>query len=312
MLLTAKRYLARLRDCSARTWLLLLVVLLAVYSLHALHLDERFTRWSTAMGVAKSVPGGLLSEHYQVQVDAKVVPGVQQNLSGLSYDEDRDQLWAVQNNPPELLAVDKQGQLIARYPLNGFSDVEDVAYLGDDWLLLVEERERALVVVSVPKSAAPLQRKDGKVLSLELGRMGNQGFEGISYDRSGDRLFVVKEHSPIKIYEIRGFGRSLKGNFALEIIDHADWVRDSVLATDLSAAHYDQRSQHLMLLSEESKRIMELDGRTGVLLASLKLKGGDFGLAESIPHAEGMTFDNQGNLYIASEPNLFYRFGRRP
>ena len=31
-------------------------------------------------------------------------------------------------------------------------------------------------------------------------------------------------------------------------------------------------------------------------------------LERSVPRAEGMTFDAQGNLYLVSEPNLFYAF----
>jgi uncharacterized protein YjiK len=294
----------------SRGLLLLLLLLMTAYQIHAWHMGERLSRWLTGMRVAESVPGGLLSQHYQAQIDAKVVPGVGDNLSGISYDGDRDQLWAVQNNPPVLLAMDKDGEVRARYPLEGFSDVEDLSYLGNDQLLLVEERKRALVVVPVPVSAGPLLRTDYKALSLELGPMGNQGFEGVSYDRSADRLFVVKEHSPIKIYEVRGFGHSLKGAFDLDVIDHADWVREAVLASDLSAAHYDERSGHLLLLSEESKRIMELDGQSGTLLASLELKGGTLGLKGSVAHAEGMTFDPLGQLFIVSEPNVFYRFRR--
>ena len=92
---------------------------------------------------------------YTVQVDAKVVGGVQNNLSGISYDEQRDQLWAVLNNPEELLAMSKDGEVLARYPLSGFSDVEGVTYLGDGLLLLAEERQQGLVAVSYTHLTLP-------------------------------------------------------------------------------------------------------------------------------------------------------------
>ncbi|TBU78916.1 SdiA-regulated domain-containing protein [Phytopseudomonas daroniae] len=310
MITAAKRALSHLPVLRPWAWLLLLSLLVAGYQMRALHLDDRLYYWLTTPAISEWAPDSLLNRDYKVQLDAKVVSGVSDNLSGLSYDEQRDQLWAVLNNPEELLAMSKDGEVLARYPLSGFSDVEGVTYLGDGLLLLAEERDHALVVVPVPEGSGALFREDYRALTLGIQLDGNQGFEGVGYDRARDRLFVVKEHSPMKLYEIRGFKSSVNGNFGLEIIDHDDWIRDSVFASDLSSVHFDERTGHLALLSDESKRIMELDGDSGKLIGFRTLDSDFAGLGKSVPQGEGMTFDDEGNLYIVSEPNLFYRFGR--
>ncbi|MNE67468.1 SdiA-regulated [compost metagenome] len=120
---------------------------------------------------------------------------------------------------------------------------------------------------------------------------------------------MVKEHSPRKLYEIRGLKASIEGDFNLEVIDREAWIQN-VFATDLSSVHYDQQTGHLALLSDESKVLMELDGQ-GKLISFRSLLGGFAGLQDSVPQGEGMTFDDRGNLYLVSEPNLFYRFERQ-
>ncbi|SHL22758.1 SdiA-regulated domain-containing protein [Phytopseudomonas punonensis] len=309
MIVAAKRAFSRLPVLRPWAWLLLLLLLVAGYQVRALHVDDRLYYWLTTPAALQAAPGSLTGRDYKVQVNARVVSGVDDNLSGISYDNQRDQLWAVVNSPSELLAMNKSGEVLARYPLSGFSDVEDVTYLGDGMLLFVEEREQQMVVVPVPKQAGALFREDYRSLTLGIGRDGNQGFEGVGYDRAGDRLFVAKEHSPMKLYEIRGLKHSMQGDFGLQIIDHDEWIRDSVFATDLSAVHYDGRTGHLVLLSDESKRVMELDSESGKLIGYRPLDSDFAGLGKSVPQGEGMTFDDQGNLYIVSEPNLFYRFG---
>lgn len=310
MISAAKRAFSRLPGLRPWAWLLLLILLVGTYQVRTAHLDDRLYYWLTTPAVSQWTPDSLLGRQYKVQVDAKAVPGVGNNLSALSYDEQRDQLWAVLNNPEELLAMSKDGEVLARYPLSGFSDVEGVTYLGDGMLLLAEERGHALVVVPVPQRSGALFREDYRSLTLGIQRDGNQGFEGVGYDRARDRLFVVKEHSPMKLYEIRGLKGSMSGNFDLEILDHDDWIRDSVFASDLSSVHFDERTGHLALLSDESKRIMELDGDSGKLIGFRNLDSDFAGLDKAVPQGEGMTFDDRGNLYIVSEPNLFYRFGR--
>ena len=307
---TAKGMLGRLPVSSPWTWALLLILLTLVYQVRSLHLDDRLYFWiQTSWHQTEWQERSLWLPEYRVRIDAKAVPGVGDNLSGVTYDEHRDRLWAVVNNPEELLALSTEGEVLARYPLSGFSDVEGITYLGDNLLLLAEERNQALVVVEVPAQPGALFREDYRALTLGLEAGDNQGFEGAGYDRAGDRLFVVKEHSPRKLYEIRGLKASIEGDFNLEVIDREAWIQN-VFATDLSSVHYDQQTGHLALLSDESKVLMELDGK-GKLISFRSLLGGFAGLQDSVAQGEGMTFDDRGNLYLVSEPNLFYRFERQ-
>lgn len=310
MMSTAKGMLGRLPVLSPWTWALLLILLTLAYQVRTLHLDDRLYFWiQTSWHETEWEQRSLWLPEYRVRIDAKAVPGVSDNLSGLTYDERRDQLWAVVNNPEELLALSTDGEVLARYPLSGFEDVEGITYLGDNLLLLAEERKHALVVVEVPDRPGALFREDYRALTLGLELGGNQGFEGTGYDRAGDRLFVVKEHSPRKLYEIRGLKASIAGDFNLEVIDREAWI-ENIFATDLSSVHYDEQTGHLALLSDESKVLMELDGK-GKLISFRSLLGGFAGLQDSVPQGEGMTLDDRGNLYLVSEPNLFYRFERQ-
>ena len=246
---------------------------------------------------------------YRVVIEAQPVATVEDNLSGLTYDEQRDHLWAVVNNPEELLALGKDGSFIARYPLEGFSDVEGITYLGDGLLVVVEERSHALVIIPVPVQPGALRREDYQSFTVGTPDGDNEGFEGVGYDRAGDRLFVVKEHSPRELYEVRGVKASQGGPLDLTVIDRNAWLADKDMARDLSSVHFDEQTGHLLLLSDDAKMMLELDSQ-GALVSFRSLWRGLAGLENSVPQAEGMTLDDQGNLYLVSEPNLFYSFQR--
>ena len=79
---------------------------------------------------------------------------------------------------------------------------------------------------------------------------------------------------------------------------------------NLSALAVDPRTGHLLALSDQSKLLLELDS-AGKPVSSLSLFAGRHGLSRNVPQAEGVASDNAGNLYLISEPNLFYVF-RKP
>jgi len=300
----------RLPYVRPQLWALGMLAAALFYVAANFHLHERlFYTLQSAWHEDSYETRSLWLPEYRVRVEAQPVASVRDNLSGLTFDERRNHLWAVVNNPEELVALDADGRFIARYPLEGFTDVEGITYLGDDLLAVAEERSQTLVIMPVPTQPGALQREDFASLTLALGSDDNAGFEGLGYDRTGDRLFVVKEHSPRKLYEIQGLKASLDGGLNLKVIDRGAWIDDKDMASDLSSVHFDERTGHLVLLSDEAKMLLELDN-TGELVSFRSMWSGFAGLENSVPQAEGMTFDAHGNLYLVSEPNLFYAFER--
>ncbi len=262
------------------------------------------TRWSEQAAQTPSV----LRREYRAAVQALPVEGVGNNLSGLTFDPDRDHLWAVVNNPPQLLAMDRSGRVLQRTTLADFHDTEAVAYLGDGMLVIVEERRQNLVVIAAPgPDVEEIQREGNPFLTLKLSEGENNEYEGVSYDLANDRLFLARERKPMRLFEIGGFRATLEGDMALRIYEHRDLVRRKVFATDLSSVHYHAPSGNLLLLSDESRLILEYSPE-GALVSYRTLRPGFAGLKRTIPQAEGLAMDDRGSLFVVSEPNLFYRF----
>jgi uncharacterized protein YjiK len=244
---------------------------------------------------------------YRVTVEAQVIDGLSDDVSALTYDPDRRSLFTVTNQRAELIELSLAGKILRRMPLTGFGDAEAVEYISPGIYVISDERAQRLFKVHVDDNTRWLDAADSEQLSLGLGLNGNKGFEGLAYDSQGRRLFVAKERDPLRILEITGFpGDEQRLN--LQVTD--DQQRDRRLfVRDLSSLQFDERSGHLLALSDESRLVIELD-LDGRPISTLSLLRGMHGLKRSVPQAEGLAMDEQGTLYLVSEPNLFYVFAK--
>lgn len=242
---------------------------------------------------------------YQVVIEAQPIAGLEDDVSALTYDPERRSLFSVTNHKAELIELSLEGKVLRRIPLVGFGDAEAVEYIGPGTYVISDERAQRLFKVHVDERTRWLDAADSEQLSLGLGLNGNKGFEGLAYDSQGRRLFVAKERDPLRILEITGFP-SAEQRLNLHVAD--DLKRDRRLfVRDLSSLQFDERSGHLLALSDESRLVVELDV-DGRPISTLSLLRGMHGLNRSVPQAEGLALDEAGELYLVSEPNLFYRF----
>ena len=286
--------------------LLLVVFVAAGFAAQHVRLFER--AWFNARQLWEPVdPQSINLGEYQAVLQGQKIEGLEDDVSALTYDPLRKSLFTVTNKQAELVELSLDGRILRRIPLIGFGDAEAVEFIGPDTYVITDERQQRLIKVHVDDSTQVLDAAHAEQLTLGINLSGNKGFEGLAYDSVGKRLFVAKERDPMLIYEVRGFPQSNPQQpYATHVVNNPR--RDSRLfVRDLSSLQYDERSGHLLALSDESKLLIELDVE-GRPISTLSLKKGRHGLKKSVPQAEGVAMDDEGTIYVVSEPNLFYVF----
>ena len=252
-------------------------------------------------------PNAINLGEYRAVLQGQKIEGLEDDVSALTYDPLRKTLFTVTNQKAELIELSLDGKVLRRIPLIGFGDAEAVEFIGPDTYVITDERQQRLIKVHVDDATRSLDAADAEQLILGINLSGNKGFEGLAYDSAGKRLFVAKERDPMLIYEVRGFPQANPQQpYATHVVNNPR--RDSRLfVRDLSSLQFDERSGHLLALSDESKLLIELDVE-GRPISTLSLKKGRHGLKKSVPQAEGIAMDDEGTVYVVSEPNLFYVF----
>lgn len=295
---------------SIAAFLLLLIVALLVwaYSIGIHHRIRLYFLQGSGSGVSHE--RAIQLNTFQVVVEEKRIEGLDDEVSALTFDPDRRTLFAVTNKNPSIVELSLDGQLLRRVYLVGFSDPEAIEYFAKDQYVVSDERDQRLVKVRLKDGMKKVDAADFQQLALGLDLNGNKGFEGLAYDHRNKRLFVAKERDPVRIYEIKGFPQTdATKPMSVQITDDSE-RNAGLFVNDLSSLQYDDYSEHLLALSDQSHLILELD-ITGWPVSKLSLRAGQHGLLKTVPQAEGVAMDDKGVLYLVSEPDLFYVFKQK-
>ncbi|WP_350571495.1 SdiA-regulated domain-containing protein [Pseudomonas sp. H26/SER47-MNA-CIBAN-0231] len=286
---------------------LLMIVLIAMIAIgQYLRLFER--AWFNLHTLWQPVSSEAIGlDQYRVAIEARPIDGLDDDVSALTYDPVRKSLFTVTNKNSELVELSLEGKILRRIALVGFGDPEAVEYISADTYVITDERQQRLIKIHLEADTTFLDAEDAEQMTLGVHMSGNKGFEGLAYDSVGKRLFVAKERDPMLIYEVHGFPHFKPDKtYAVHVINNPK--RDAgMFVRDLSSLQYDERSGHLLALSDESRLIIELDV-DGRPLSTMSISGGRQGLQKTVPQAEGIAMDDDGTLYLVSEPNLFYVF----
>ena len=286
------------------SWLLLVGAI--VYGVAwAMHWDDRGVLWVVERfeSPAKRQASVWLPD-YRAVIDAKLLPGMEKDeASDLSYNPQTKTLFSVMGKNPFLVELTLQGDVLRKMPLNGWNNPEGVTVMENGLMAVVDERQHSLTIVKVDASTTALNKADFPSYDLGPSKDQNKAFEGVTWDKRNQQ-FVLGEERPPALFTWKSDGsQTLVG-------DKQKLANTKLDMRNLSALTIDPRTGHLLALSAESHLLLELDEK-GEPVSFMTLLGGFNGLKNTIPRAEGVTLDENGNLYMVSEPNLFYRFEKQ-
>jgi uncharacterized protein YjiK len=232
------------------------------------------------------------------------------NASGIAWKPETDTFFVISNGTHALYeySADFKTRLRTITLNNGGTDTEDVVYLGNNRFAVVDEENQAYVVtIADGATSANMTAADAEhyVVSAPPATT-NRGFEGIAF-RPGvgaaGQLIVCQEGgvsgTPIRVlfFDRRATaGTSSYADGTLVVSE--PWNALSKLgavATDLASVYFDTGSSTLLVLSEETSRLLRVVPESGQILDQRNLSGS--------PQYEGVTLADGGRLVLVSEPN---------
>ena len=271
----------------------------------AMHWDDRGVLW-----VLESFESPIERQEsvwlpdYKVVIDAKLLPGMEKDeASDLAYNPQTKTLFAVMGKNPFLVELSLQGDVLRKMALNGWSNPEGLTVMENGFMAVVDEREHSLTLIKVDAGTTVLNRADFTNYDLGPSKDQNKAFEAITWDKRNSQLVLGEERPPALFTWKSDAGQALAGA-------KQELASTELDMRNLSALAVDPRTGHLLVLSADSHLLLELDEH-GEQVSFMTLLGGFNGLKDTIPRAEGVTMDDSGNLYMVSEPNLFYRFEKQ-
>ncbi|MGC8099559.1 SdiA-regulated domain-containing protein [Metapseudomonas otitidis] len=274
-------------------------------ALRYLHLDDRAQLWLSERNLSKGEQAdSIWLPGYRAVLQGKPLAGLENDeASDLAYNPVTGTLFTVTGKTPMLVEISREGEVLRRIPLNGFANLEGVAVLENGNVAVTDERRRTLSIFSLDPLTRELDVHDADEFDLGFADSGNKGFEGIAWDPAQGRLLLGKEREPTAMFSLASDGsRSLAGELQ-PLPSYGLGMRN------LSALSVDPRTGHVLALSAQSNLLLELD-EAGEPVSFISLLGGFNGLESRIPRAEGVAMDEAGDIYMVSEPNLFYVFRR--
>jgi len=183
----------------------------------------------------------------------------------------KNHLYIVSDQTGNIYKTNLKGKVLQKIKTN-YSDVEGIAINPNkSQFLIVDEAKRTLITLNFDGSFVKKVKIKGKQ------DHHNSGLEGIAYNASKNKIYVLNEKSPKQLLEVNKKGEVLN-KLKLDF------------SKDLSGLCFDEKTNTFWIVSDESKHIYNIS-KKGKLLKKYKI---------AVEKAEGIAV-YKNRIYIVSD-----------
>ena len=232
--------------------------------------------------------------------------------SAVTYARDRGTLFFVGDEGLGVVEISKTGQTLGSMAFNwagtgsSNNDAEGLTYLGNGKLVVVDERPQIAYQFDFSNGGSVMLNNQPKVaITGNTTSVGNVGTEGISYDPLTGKFFSVKQDNPAQLRESTltftvGGGTAstittFSGPNSNSSLFGLNSLSDIQTLSPVDALVGTAAADNLLILSLDSKKLVELDRITGTVLSSFDLS------SVTTQAIEGVTVDEKGTIYLVAE-----------
>lgn len=293
----------------------------------------RFERWegsctgsnacSVTMDSAKSVTAvfiedntpqpDLLIEDYRPQADAFQLGEIPNNASGITWHEELQQYLVVRNNAADIYRYNVNFNYLGQLHVSDINrDTEGLGFINGNEVMVVTENNYAhkleIDEFTSHINGSPSQTQAYRLLPFGASNKGLEGVAGRKAEGGGlARVYACQEgtgtnssaHMRVVYFDVPATDPLVLLSYednSLEVIEPFDAEQAFAgVVTDIAGMVYDPRTGHLIIVSQESRKAIQVNPDTGEVISQLSLSGA--------PQFEGVTIGPNGELVFVSEGN---------
>ncbi len=257
---------------------------------------------------------------YALDLTAGAVSGLE--ASAVTYARDRGTLFYVGDEGTGVVEISLTGQTLGSMAFNWAGtlstnrDTEGLTYLGGGQLVVAEER--LYDAYSFNFAAGGTTTLANNYASISNAIVGNNGFEGLSYDQSNGSFVTIKQQTPQDIRagnltfsatggtSTMGDPLSATGQMFNPALLGVTTLSDVQTLSSFDALVGTSAANNLLIYSLGSKKLLEVD-RLGNILSFLDINaalgGSNTVIADILTRnaIEGVTIDQFGTIYLVAE-----------